>query len=113
ANLDRFETRVGRLRMLGRWTRVEHMDHWTGETVVLAATADDDETVVDVSLAPGQAQLLYLSDEPGLPVPSARPSAVRDEVVLDPATWRVERLDDNALTLDMARWREGDGPWSR
>jgi hypothetical protein len=35
-----------------------------------------------------------------------------DTVELPPEIWRVERVDDNAITLDMAAWREGDGEWS-
>ena len=114
ANLDRFEERSGSLRIAGTWARVEKMDHWTGTTSVLSTVVSGGQTTVDVSIAPGQACLLRLSNEP---VPTGQRSlpdhTVREEHVLDPSKWQVERLDDNALTLDQAHWSEGSGPWSR
>ncbi len=114
ANLDRFKERDGCLHIADTWTRIEQMDHWTGKTCELPATVSQGQTTVDITIAPGQACLLRLSNEP--PLHGQRPlpcHTVRDERVLNPSQWRVERLDDNALTLDQAFWSEGTEPWSR
>ncbi len=113
-NLDRCKDRAGRIHLAGSWTRVEHMDHWTGNVTPLPARMSHGQTTIDIHLAPGQALLLHLSHEPAeTRTPVLPGNLIRKEYVLDPSSWLVERLDDNALTLDLAHWAEDDGPWSQ
>ena len=56
---------------------------------------------------PASAHLLRLSREPlqNAPTPRDLPAS-NQSLQLAIGTWRVERLDDNALVLDRAQWRE-------
>jgi len=112
-NLDRFATRAGRLIVAGRWSSADWLNYWTGGVAALPARVDEAHTTLNLALAPGEARLLHLSHDATLASAVRYTGTTRESHVLDPAMWRVERLDDNALTLDMACWREGGGPWSQ
>lgn len=100
----------------GAWT-VRRLDPSTGEWHDMEASIIHDSTTVELSLPPAQATLLRLAQasiEQTLPTHDApanpAPPAAQQQTELRIES--VHRLDDNALTLDVAHWREGDSPWS-
>ncbi|MEN6641203.1 MAG: hypothetical protein ABFE08_02020 [Armatimonadia bacterium] len=89
------------------------LDTETGQPRLLATERTADGLQLRVPFAPGQSWLFLLRDDQAdgggaslLPPPTV------SEIALPAEAWQVERLDDNAFTLDYAYWREGDGEWS-
>ena len=114
ANLNRFDERRGEICISGEWAAVEQLDHWTGEASKLPASTMQGQTSTSIGIAPGQACLLRLSNDPGQEEQKQSTGyTIIHELPLDSLPWKVQRLDDNAFTLDRAFWSEGDGPWSR
>ncbi len=75
-----------------------------------------------MSMAPGEAKLYLFEDAPvaagrdtadSVPVERAADIGenVADEIALD-ASWQLQRLGPNALTLDFCCYRTGEGPYS-
>lgn len=60
---------------------------------------------IGLTLHPAQCHLLRLSRGPA-PTTVTDLAVGSETVELSPSAWTVERLDDNALTLDTACWRE-------
>lgn len=105
------------VELRGDWRRVDRLDPATGESALLASRALGDEEGLEVRLpfAPAEDHLLWLRreaaelTEEAMTVERPAPSETR---VLEPEGWSVERLDENALTLDFAAFRRGDEAWS-
>jgi hypothetical protein len=114
-NLNRTHDFTARIRLSGPWRAARLLDAATGADSALAAETGADSLDVTLPFAPTQAHLLRLEREP-MPARtkphSALPAPAPHTAVLDPAAWQVERLDDNAMTLDLAYWRRGDEAWS-
>ncbi len=111
-NLSRTHDIVGTLHITGHWAGALKLDTQTGQCDPLAVSEHQpDHVAVKLHLPPIHHLLLDLSPLQSTPLPTVMAEA-DDLTDLDFASARVERLDDNALILDTARWREGDGPWS-
>ncbi|MFA9476682.1 hypothetical protein ACERK3_00100 [Phycisphaerales bacterium AB-hyl4] len=119
-----------RLVMLTNLHRVEHVDgatcHFSGDwrsaalldpidgmQRAVATERFDDTLKLTLDLAPMQTRLLRLSPQPASPH-GLRLTAppVRKKIDLPGEAWQVDRLDENTLPLDTARWCAGDGAWS-
>ena len=110
-NLDRFRTFDTAATVAGEWRSAERLDPITGESHAVAAERVDGGLRVPLRFEPTRQHLLVFSKEPAttpaidlIPPPPSRTLALDD--------WTARRLDDNAMTLDVAYWREGDGDWS-
>lgn len=90
------------LHLAGNFASVHRLDPTTGTEAPLAST-----TTFPLTLHPSSAHLLRLSRHPlpSLLTPSLS-SASTAPHELPASAWQVERLDDNALTLDSATWSE-------
>ena len=110
-NLHRDETFNARAVFPGNWAGAAVLDPDDGTLAPVAAEPTDGGLAVPLSFAPTQAHLLLLTREPAdTSGRSLAAPAVAETVPLDDgAGWAVERLDDNALPLDAARWAEGEG----
>lgn len=82
-------------------------DPSTGRWRAMRARVSNGRVAVDLSFAPTQTILLAFDTRPQPIEPSWRVVAGRELTA-----WTVDRLDDNALVLDRAHWREAGGPWS-
>lgn len=117
-NLNRIREFQGEFTFTGFFREALWLDPATGQPHVLEAVLTgtgeqaEEGIAVEMTFAPAQTRLLLLSSKRkearGV---SLVPAAVREEQVLPASQWHVTRLDDNALTLDYARWK-ADGEWS-
>ncbi len=111
-NLSRTCDAIGRLRIKGRWAGVQQLDTQTGTYTQLTDYATHaDHIDMPLHLPPIHHLLLELLPEQSSLLPSVI-AKNPDLIDLDFSNARVQRLDDNALILDTAHWREGDRPWS-
>jgi hypothetical protein len=117
-NLHRVRKFDAKVRFAGPWQSVHWLDARTGAQRELRGEIRDAHSAsqaVEVSLpfAPTQDHLLLLSTRAaGDRRVSLMPGRVKQEQEIPAGAWKIERLDDNAMTLDCADWREGDGEWS-
>jgi hypothetical protein len=111
-NLSRFLDFPARVRFRGEFETAILLDTATGEERKLATTANSG-LEVELPFHRTEAHLLRLrrQKERGRGISLVEPSP-EERVTLRPADWKVRRLDENALTLDFAYWRLGDGAWS-
>lgn len=107
------------LTLPGRWARVDRLNPADGQPAPLQTRQLAAHRETALSFAPGEDHLLLLRRDslPATSAPPVRPTSglrppVRDRRPLPSAAWSVERLDDNALTLDFARYRCGNEAWS-
>lgn len=106
------------VELTGRWS-VDVYDALTDRWTVSQASVRGNITHANLSFAPTQTHVLRLSPLVGATPasPAGRRLSTAGDTGFAPTTttvvdWRVERLDDNSLTLDTAAWREGNGEWS-
>ena len=112
-NLSRTRTFKGETGFSGCFRSVHLLDTRSGEENELVARQDGDGLTVELPFAPTQNHLLRLSREgPGPELIYAGPGEVGEVIELAADSWTVERLDENAITLDNAYWREGHGEFS-
>ena len=113
-NLSRTRDFSTRVKFGGAWGEALELDIARGDQTRAHAQLVAGGLEVELDFARAQGHLLRL--KPGAPqlngsfngaAPGA-PAAVLEEVALD---WTVERMDDNAFTLDYAHWKT-DGDWS-
>ncbi len=107
-----FETRVS---LAGGFAFVERLDPITGDANLLTSTREANELAVTLPFAEAESHLLRLrrgqTDTSRMPAPAR--AAVRQRLAIPTASWTGRRLDDNALTIDTAQWREGEtAAWS-
>ena len=102
--------------------RIRELDPISGRIRTVADGKNGDAARVKTSMAPGEAKLYLFEDAPVPDRQDAADSASvehcadigeggADEVALD-ASWRLQRLGPNALTLDFCRYRTGEQPYS-
>jgi hypothetical protein len=112
-NLDRFKEFDDAVRFAGQWSSVYLLDFWTGRQQKVACQADPQGLRVNLHFSPVQSYLLLLSSEQNFGEEVSLVSSQPSRSLEIPANqWEVERLDDNAITLDYAHWRQGDDQWS-
>ena len=111
-NLSRFRDFSAKVMLRGSWDGVHDLDIRSGAEYGLSARNTDEGSLVELDFARTQSHLLRLTPTGAnfnwLSV--AAPTRTQIETV-ELAGWTVERLDDNALTLDTASWKT-DGAWS-
>jgi hypothetical protein len=113
-NLHRERSFATTARFDGAWRSAKKLDIWTGESAQVKTQQVNGQLAVRMEFAPIESHLLLLDREAGTAGGrSLGRGEVEQRIELAGDGWRVERLDDNAITLDLARWREGDGPWSK
>ncbi len=82
-----------------------------GRAAPLPHRAEDGEAVAPLTLPPaGSALIVARPGRPAVEV-AAENTPAEHAISLD-GTWEIERHDPNALTLDVCRFRRGDGPES-
>lgn len=112
-NLSRTRDFAATVNCSGNWRSVQWLNTADGSIQPVEFTGNGDGLSVEVFFDRAKDLLLLLSPDAaeGKTVSLKRPEAA--EVIELPAdAWQVERLDDNALTLDYAWWKEGEGEWS-
>ncbi|HBG77282.1 MAG TPA: hypothetical protein DDW84_00320 [Phycisphaerales bacterium] len=115
-NLHRDMAFNAQIKFNGKFLAVYHLDTHTGQQQELISTINDDGLAVNLPFAQTQCHLLRLSpkaaDKAEKPV-SLLPAATSETIKMEASEWKIERLDDNAITLDYAYWREGSGEFSQ
>ena len=115
-NLSRFRDFSARLFLAGAFDEVRELDINSGDERALTIEAVDDGVIVELNFARTQSHLLRLMGDCPSSITNLNGVAAtatdnaRAETV-ELANWTIERLDDNALTLDYATWKT-DGAWS-
>ncbi len=118
-----------RLTLRGDWANAQLLDARTGDVSALNGSFNGEGVGLTLPFARTQGHLIHLFPNSDSAQPFSQTLA--DAPVLDAFTnghyengatsrvqelpaelWRVERLDDNALTLDCARWKARDD-WSK
>lgn len=113
-NLHRLREFITKICFAGKWQSVFLLNMWNGKKQQLNCQINDSGLQVEMKFSPAQSYLLLLSTEQcngedkksqilGWPVQS---------VEIPASAMEIKRLDDNAITLDYARWQENDGQWS-
>ena len=116
-NLSRTRDFSTQLLLRGAWANVSRLDLRSGAESLAPAQTAPDGLVVELPFAPTQTHLLRLA--PGAQfLDGAMGQSYRNALdlgaisqILKLNDWMVERLDDNAFTLDYARWKT-EGAWS-
>lgn len=116
-NLSRTESFAGDFHIHGDWNYSYQMDEKTGIVTQLPVERLDENTIfTSLDLAPCECRLIYMTAEPKEIESMAQGQQfdhIEGQVIATPLpAWTVERLDDNALTLDFAAWKEADTDWS-
>lgn len=109
-NLHRTLSFNARVKFNGGYSAVCRLDTHTGTRQELISTLSDDGMIVELPFAQTQCHLLQLSPEVADKAEtriSLMPSATIETFEIDDCEWQIERLDDNAITLDYAYWQEG------
>ena len=93
---------TAKIHLAGNFRSVHRLDPATGVESPLAAAL-----TFPLTFHPASAHLLRLSVNalPSLPPPTTTIESA-PTIPLPAESWKIERLDDNALTLDNATWRE-------
>ncbi|OHB44055.1 MAG: hypothetical protein A2Y13_02320 [Planctomycetes bacterium GWC2_45_44] len=112
-NLHRTRAFNASIKLHGQFNSVHQLDTITGEQTELKAIVDSNGLMVELPFAQTQSHLLLLSPKsadnkqisPIVNNPKRKSSFAPEEI-------KVERLDDNAITLDYASWREGTNDWA-
>jgi len=112
-NLDRLETFDVTVRFSGQWKSASLLDIWTGQQQQVACEAGDQGLEIEMAFSPTQTQVLLLSQEPSEgECISIASETIDQSIPISDSSWKIERMDDNAITLDYASWKEGEGEWS-
>jgi hypothetical protein len=102
----------GRLELRGRG-RLEDWDPATGKVTPLAADGEGEITSLELDLAPSGSRLLVLHrDQPPFSVAAPVTAGQTIEEIPLGETWELALNEPNALTLDRAAYRLGEGAWS-
>jgi hypothetical protein len=114
-NLDRLQKASGKLRLRGGWNSAQLLDPGDGSFRPVRVTEKNQLLEIPLELEPAQSVLLTLSKDADSnseePVPYDLVASLSPRRV-SLGDWKVERLDDNAMVLDYARWALADGAWS-
>ncbi len=112
-NLNRFRSFSTALHFRGEFESVRELNFHNGEASKLQCKSVRDRLEITLPFAPAQAHLLLLTREKidGKGV-SPVPRKDKQRRALSQKEWEVERLDDNAITLDYANWRTATGSFS-
>lgn len=114
-NLNRKETFQGVASIDGEWGSVIQLDEVTGEQRCCKPLKVGEGNIhLELELAPCECRVYHLnSAEPECEIElSCCAEKVSADETLKLDQWVIERLDDNALTLDYAAWKQADGVWS-
>jgi len=109
-NLDRFESAEGIVFFSGGFNAAVRLRDQDGDWQPEPGEPAADGLRLKMRIPPAQALLLELTSEVPAQVPATASAVCREEQVL--TGWQVRRMDDNALTLDYAFWKEGGAPRS-
>ena len=110
-NLSRFRAFSTRLFLAGAFDEVRELDIRGGDERALPVEAADDGLIIELHFAPAQSHLLRLMGDCPSSIQRLVPQTKAETTTVPLQDWMVERLDDNALTLDYAHWKT-DGAWS-
>ena len=105
-NLSRQEKYVGTLYLAGDFTRVQILDTESGELKDIYAKRSSNGLEMSLNLETAQALFLRVSKEMPVAKASVEEKIVRTKLLSD---WKVERLDDNTMTLDYASFTFANG----
>ena len=112
-NLNRLETLDVTVGLSGPWKSASLLDIWTGQQQPLICEAGEQGLDIEMVFSPTQTRVLLLSEEYCEEECVSIASEIIDESIqISDSCWDIERLDDNAMTLDYASWKEGEGEWS-
>jgi hypothetical protein len=113
-NLSRTRAFTAPVHFSGGYKSAWLLDTMTGEERPLATRDAFKGFIVEMRFAPTQNYLVRLSKDPAAVNPvSLRAKNPTQTTEIPASAWKAERLDDNAVTLDFAEWREGSGAWSK
>ena len=110
SNLTRSERFDGQIAIDGSFPGVWLLDHWTGQKVSVDFDCTNGKTIIDLSLAPVESRVLMfdaVQSEKGLVL---KESKTEKTIELHSSDFMVKRLDDNAITLDIAKLSLGNEP---
>jgi hypothetical protein len=112
-NLHRERSFAAKVRFRGSFASAYLLETTSGQERQLLCESTAKGLVVELPFEPTRYHLLRLSPSPatndGI---SLMPPRGVETIDLPAEAWRVERLDDNAIALDYAAWREEGGSWS-
>lgn len=113
-NLNRTRSFNAPVRFGGDYKSAWLLDTQSGEERAVRTRSSDNALIVDMSFAPTQNYLIRLSNDAAgnSPISLLAPKS-STRAAIPASSWKIERLDDNAITLDFAEWREGNGAWSK
>ena len=111
-NLSRFRDFSARLFLAGAFAKAYELDIRSGAERALLIEKDGDGITVELDFARAQSHLLRLAPASANLNGTAATAPVNAPTeTVELTDWAVERLDDNALTLDYATWKT-DADWS-
>jgi len=112
-NLSRTETFSGDLRIQDSSEYAYQLNESSGTVTHLPVQIDDSgATGLSLEMAPCECRLLLFTETQKKEDPPRSAHMTGEETATPLSDWRCERLDDNALTLDYAAWKDADGSWS-
>jgi hypothetical protein len=113
-NLSRTRAFTAPVKFSGDFKSASLLDTATGDERPIQTRSSDHALIVEMTFAPTQNYIVRLSRDPAGANPITLRAKKTTQSTESPASaWKVERLDDNAITLDFAEWREGNGQWSK
>jgi len=117
-NLDRKQPLKGRAVFENDWRSARDWDDTTGDIhdIPLTLLDNDLHCAIHLEIPPAHCRLIELIKEPASKSAdggSKNSISSIKETALCPVLYKVEPLDDNALTLDTVYWREAGGDWSK
>ena len=113
-NSDCQEARTGRLTLKGNKTGTLLSGTCAPPSPVIRTADGDGNTVLTFDIPAGSAVMLLVEKSPeAASLPSAAIPSVPVRVQLQlPSEWAIKRLHPNALVLEFAQFRKGDGDYS-
>jgi len=112
-NLHRMDKYDVTVRFPGKWKSASLLNIWTGQQQQVDCQVGDCGLEIEMVFSPTQTYVLLLSEELSENECISIASEKVDKTIqLSDSQWQVERIDDNAITLDYASWKEGQGQWS-
>ncbi len=116
-NLSRTQTFSGDIRIQDSSEYAYRFDESSGAITHVPLRVDDSKGMfLSVEMAPCECRLFLFTETQKPEGFLSRATASALLTGMEPALqldhWRYERPDDNALTLDYAAWKEGEGDWS-